>query len=131
MGDWCPRSGHPASNGESPRGGTGVCSKCGKALTLRVAGPAYRPILIPRHKEAAAGELVPVASEIIGRSAELPAGAVVSSPAGAGTFEPEELPAAAEQELLPVMPRAGRPESDSLDAALLGVWWPRRAGRRR
>lgn len=38
---------------------------------------------------------------------------------------------AAEQELLPVMPRAKRPESDSLDAALLGVWWLRRAGWRR
>ncbi len=37
----------------------------------------------------------------------------------------------AEQALVPVMPRAGRPQSDALDAALLGVWWLRAHGWRR
>ena len=36
-----------------------------------------------------------------------------------------------EQALLPQMPIAKRPESDALDAALLGAWWLRRAGFRR
>lgn len=36
-----------------------------------------------------------------------------------------------EQALLPQMPIAKRPESDALDAALLGAWWLRRAGHRR
>lgn len=36
-----------------------------------------------------------------------------------------------EQALIPQMPIAKRPESDALDAALLGAWWLRRAGFRR
>lgn len=36
-----------------------------------------------------------------------------------------------EQALLTQMPIAKRPESDALDAALLGAWWLRRAGFRR
>ena len=37
---------------------------------------------------------------------------------------------AAERELLPRMPRAGRVESDAADAALLGAWWLHRQGLR-